>query len=1162
MNESIKNLQFVPIIKFLDILSKEGFNIGVDTHLRMARLLSFVKPDTTHEEICTMICPLIANNPLEQIQFYELYEQHGHIISEYLIETPVRQEKIEEKQTKATPATQPPNIDKYMKSTKKDFRWILGPIAAFLFLGLAVVSYQFLFPPAEEELKVVFNQKMLETNPHYQEYSQSKKDFLNVDDLTNSTQEGAVAETAKNYAVDTINKLKLPLLANSSTLTPNLLSNKVSFNIYQQKERIRFGLLVLLFGLFLGAQLLQLLRKLRLKSLQEKQETDLVEVGYTLPIELSKTQFLSFEKEFYSVMNQFRRAETKVAPKLNIRKTVEATIQNAGVIDFQYSYASKPQEYLLLIENSKMNNHLVRLFDYIYKTFVNNDIHADRYYFESLPNQCNNEQFPEGIDLYQIFQEHPKAKLLIFSEANNFINEHSGSFYKEISDLELWEDRVLLTAKDKALWASNEKVLIDKFLVVNADIEGFTSIARKDATETSENLLAKTQAAAESTPEIKIQDSRVLLSLDHHYSRPMRRWISACAVYPQLHWDLTLRLGHLLSQGEDRSLVTYENVLQLSKLEWFQTGEIPEDARKVLLSNNLDFTIEDERLVREELDKILKENAPVSTEDPAFHSYEMQLALNQLLLERDNDIRKKGLKGYHKQLKNQKTVDVVGAELLDVRTASMEVYVPPKLRNILFKEGKALMGLKNWAAASLVAFTGFCFYIPSFYHLPYENAQSIGEQTYSIQKWEDRMAFYDFAKTAYYNQGVAAYQQNDLEKAELFFNHALSFDHFVNTYRESVFDFSTTCYNALGITSYYLKKFANAANIDKFIYRSDQKSTLKTLLKYERVVPQGENIALVVKNGRYLYLDTKSGKYLHGSFDLAGNFEENGYALALDNNQYYQVHKNGLIRPYPIEPNLYEGKDFSPYGEFYEGFAAVKSKNGKFGYINKVGELVVQPIYDKALEFKNGEGTVLLGDHNKWQNIDQWGNCLSNCLEKADLNETVWVDTIITFDPETLEEKMKVTTFRFGPQTLKDDAFIPAWYDHAEDFHNDPLARVQKNSKWGYIGLDAKMKTAFKYTSTFPFQEGNAKVRIKNKYGFINCLGMEITPIIYDYASDFRNERAVVKIGMKYGYINQQGVPVTNFIYDNASVFEEKKAKVQQSGKTFYIDKTGAILEE
>lgn len=60
---------------------------------------------------------------------------------------------------------------------------------------------------------------------------------------------------------------------------------------------------------------------------------------------------------------------------------------------------------------------------------------------------------------------------------------------------------------------------------------------------------------------------------------------------------------------------------------------------------------------------------------------------------------------------------------------------------------------------------------------------------------------------------------------------------------------------------------------------------------------------------------------------------------------------------------------FEQLRSFSEGYAAVKS-NGKWGYINRRGEVVVQPVYDRAYDFHDGFAVIRQGELRGFMSID------------------------------------------------------------------------------------------------------------------------------------------------------------------------------------------------
>jgi len=80
-------------------------------------------------------------------------------------------------------------------------------------------------------------------------------------------------------------------------------------------------------------------------------------------------------------------------------------------------------------------------------------------------------------------------------------------------------------------------------------------------------------------------------------------WFSACAVYPELRWQLTLFLGYQLKS------LTEERLAKLARLPWFRYGYMPNWLRKQLIK---DLSLPQEREIRTVLYNLFLLDKPLS----------------------------------------------------------------------------------------------------------------------------------------------------------------------------------------------------------------------------------------------------------------------------------------------------------------------------------------------------------------------------------------------------------------------------------------------------------------------------------------------------------------------------------------------------------------------
>ena len=268
-----------------------------------------------------------------------------------------------------------------------------------------------------------------------------------------------------------------------------------------------------------------------------------------------------------------------------------------------------------------------------------------------------------------------------------------------------------------------------------------------------------------------------------------------------------------------------------------------------------------------------------------------------------------------------------------------------------------------------------------------------------------------------------------------------------------------------------------------------------------------------------------------------------------------------------------------------EGMIAVKL-NGKWGYINETGKLIIPFVYDEAGYFSDGLAAVAIGI--AWGLIDKAGNDVipiqydyislyaTNGLYFAARNDE---DFIIDKTGRELIRKINYgedldlfPKFHEGMASVqyndqygflndKGDEIIPFKYDDAVNF-NEGLAPVKLNAKWGFIDKADNVVIPFKYDDASSFNEGLAPVKLNAKWGFIDKADNVVIPFKYDNARSFNEGLAPVKLNTKWGFIDKADNVVIPFKYDDAYEFNKKGlAVVRLNEKLWNIDRQGNLSE-
>jgi len=149
------------------------------------------------------------------------------------------------------------------------------------------------------------------------------------------------------------------------------------------------------------------------------------------------------------------------------------------------------------------------------------------------------------------------------------------------------------------------------------------------------------------------------------------------------------------------------------------------------------------------------------------------------------------------------------------------------------------------------------------------------------------------------------------------------------------------------------------------------------------------------------------------------------------------------------------------------------NKDGKFGYINKSGDMVIPPQFDRAMSFCEGLGRVGIGDKQGY--IDETGKIVIplQFAEAYPFREGL--------AGARIDEKFgyidKTGAFVIQPQ-----------FDHVEPFF-EGLAAVMAGEKWGYIDRTGKYVVEPQFDKVWSFNDGIAPVTKGDIHGYIDNAG-------------------------------------------------------------------------
>lgn len=196
------------------------------------------------------------------------------------------------------------------------------------------------------------------------------------------------------------------------------------------------------------------------------------------------------------------------------------------------------------------------------------------------------------------------------------------------------------------------------------------------------------------------------------------------------------------------------------------------------------------------------------------------------------------------------------------------------------------------------------------------------------------------------------------------------------------------------------------------------------------------------------------------------------------------------------------------YGDFHEGLA--KYFDGRWGFINPAGEVVIEPRFNDAEDFSE-EFAVVRGSANGL----------------------------------------------FGYITRRGEMALPYKFYWASSFH-EGLAAVQiTKGYFGFIDNTGRVICAKKaWIEVNDFSQGRAAVQVEvvndkvyrgykeRQYGFIDMTGKFVIPPQFDRVGKFMQGRALFGSARGYGFINSEGQVLIEPQFADAKGFTEGLAAV------------------
>ena len=221
-----------------------------------------------------------------------------------------------------------------------------------------------------------------------------------------------------------------------------------------------------------------------------------------------------------------------------------------------------------------------------------------------------------------------------------------------------------------------------------------------------------------------------------------------------------------------------------------------------------------------------------------------------------------------------------------------------------------------------------------------------------------------------------------------------------------------------------------------------------------------------------------------------------------------------------MEPVFTLDKDIESAGLFFQGLAKVKKFEGKWGFIDKTGKVVIDTKYDYVESFNDDLALVVL--------YNEEGESQFGFINKKG-EEVIQVEDKYEFLSSFSEGLAAYSNGdgwgfinKFGEKIIKANE---EW-DKVSSFCNG-YASFKEDNEWGLIDKEGNQIIRNKYKYVLKYYNGLALILDKGKIGFINIDREEvIEPDFDEIGLPFLTTTAIVKDGNDFIFIGKDGSQV------------------------------------
>jgi hypothetical protein len=154
------------------------------------------------------------------------------------------------------------------------------------------------------------------------------------------------------------------------------------------------------------------------------------------------------------------------------------------------------------------------------------------------------------------------------------------------------------------------------------------------------------------------------------------------------------------------------------------------------------------------------------------------------------------------------------------------------------------------------------------------------------------------------------------------------------------------------------------------------------------------------------------------------------------------------------------------------------------------------------------------------------------------------------------KEKLVSLVHVSGKTVIKLSDGVEAIQKVSEDY-----VPIRKNSRWGFVDMDGKLRISNRYDDIKPFSEQLAAYSLRGNWGFLDTNEKLVIQPFYDEVFPFKNGLAIVNINGLFGVIDYSGKEIVKAAYKSIRRTQSNLFVVEdQSGLYGLADENGRFI--